>query len=122
MKTLLVLLQEQKTMTQVAIEKMKEAEKAFEDHSLSTYPSAGTSEERIAYCNTYDRLKEARDAAVKAASRRLVSFGEFLGCKVEKKDLEYDYRIESRFHDLVYYCERLEKQFEYNVDSYNQYK
>ena len=122
MKTLLALLQEQKQMTQVAIDKMGETEKAYIDHSLSEYQTSGTPEERIAYCETNDKLKAARDAAFKTACRRLVSYGEFLGCKVEKKDLEYDWRVESRFHDLNYYEERLEKQFEYNVESYNQYK
>lgn len=123
MKSMLELLKEQKSQTEVAIAKMKEADAAYSQHSYETqYPSDGTPEERIAYCDKADSLLEARYAAAKTAGRRLVSLGEFLGCKVEKKDIEYDWRIESRFNDLKYYCERLEKTFECNVESYNQYK
>lgn len=123
MKSILDLLKEQKSMTELAIARMKEAEAAYDKQIIEvTYPTAGTLEEQIAYSETYEKLKKAKDAAFKTACRRLVSFGEFLGCKVEKKDLEYEYRIESRYHDLVYYCEKLEKQFEYNVESYNQFK
>ena len=123
MKSILDLLKEQKLMTELAIARMKEAEAAYNKHSIEVpYPSEGTPEERIAYCDEYDRLRDAKENAFKTAARRLVSYGEFLGCKVDKKDIEYDWQIENRFGDLVYYGERLEKQFENNVESYNQYK
>ncbi len=122
MKSILDLLNEQKSMTELAIAKMKEAEQSYCDHSSKEYPADGTPEERLAYFDEIDRLRDAKENAFKAAARRLVSYGEFLGCKVEKKDIEYDWRIESRYNDLAYYAERLEKTFEFNVNSYNQYK
>ena len=123
MKSILDLLKEQKSMTELAIARMKEADAAYNKQSFEVpYPSEGTPEERIAYCDECDRLREAKENAFKAAARRLVSYGEFLGCKVEKKDIEYDWRIESRYNDLAYYAERLEKTFANNVESYNSYK
>ena len=123
MKSILDLLKEQKSMTELAIARMKEAEAAYNKQSIEVpYPSEGTPEERIAYCDEYERLKDKKDNAFKAAARRLVSYGEFLGCKVDKKDIEYDWRIEGCYNDLAYYADRLEKTFAYNVESYNSYK
>lgn len=122
MKSLLEMLREQKKATELAIARMNETEKEYQDKMYSSYPFAGTFEERIAFAEDVEKFSSARKTAYAAASRRLTSFGELLGCKVEKKDLEYDYRIASRFHDLEYYCERLEKTFETNVESYNSFK
>ena len=119
---MLDMLKEQKQQTIVAIEKAKQAEQEYNAYSETPYPENGTIEERIAYSEKYEKLSDAKKAAYSAASRRIVSLGEFLGVKINKKSFDWSWQLDHAYGDLDYYLGEVERKLKNVIDDYNQFR
>lgn len=109
MKSILAQLADAKKDTKVFVDAMLETQQVVDEfEEYNHYPLHGTPEERLAYFDKRDSIRETAKKAQKKAKAKVIAFGQLLGMDVKFKAMSLDREIKEKFYSLVYYCEEIE--------------